>query len=168
VTDSTEEIVYNEAVRATTEQEDSLDDLRSRTGTLLAAASLITAFLGSQALARHPIISVVRGQRVVQADLDFLAWSAIAAFVAVSVFTIVILLPWTWGFILSPKVLFEDHVDVPERNSAAQLHRFLAETLEAQWDQNQKKLNRLFWCFRLACFSLSGEVILWLVVLGGK
>ncbi len=95
MTDSTEEIVYNEAVRATTEQEDSLDDLRSRTGTLLAAASLITAFLGSQALARHPIISVVRGQRVVQADLDFLAWSAIAAFVAVAVFTIVILLPWT-------------------------------------------------------------------------
>jgi hypothetical protein len=96
---------------------------------------------------------VVNGQRVVQADLDFLAWSAIAAFVAVAVFNIVILLPWTWGFVPSPKVLFEDHVDVPERNTPAQLHRFLAETLEAQWDQNQKKLNRLFWCFRLACFA---------------
>jgi hypothetical protein len=47
------EIIYGEAIRALEEQESNLDGLRVRTGTLLAAISLSTAFLGAQAVARH-------------------------------------------------------------------------------------------------------------------
>jgi hypothetical protein len=53
VATSTEQIVYGEAVRAISAQEDNLDALRARTGTLLAAASVATAFLGGQVLAHQ-------------------------------------------------------------------------------------------------------------------
>lgn len=151
---STEQIVYDEATRAVSRQEDSLDGLRARTGTLLAAAALITAFLGSAALARDP------------AHIDKIEWSAIGAFVGVAFLALVVLWPWTWYFAIGARVLFHDHVDVPDRNSPAKLHRFLAERYDRNWDRNQVQLGRLFWCFRAASLCLVVEVCVWLFALG--
>jgi hypothetical protein len=67
VAKTTADIVYEESVRAITQQEAALDGLRARTGTLLAAASITTAFLGGEALAREPRFVVS-------------AWAAIVAF----------------------------------------------------------------------------------------
>jgi hypothetical protein len=153
VDDGPEEIVYNESVRAISEQETALDGLRARTGTLLAAASLTTGFLGAQALGRHPNLA---------AD----SWLAIAGFLGTAGLCLVILWPWTWEFVVSARILIEDHVRVPERNTRASLHLFLASTLEENWERNQRKLRWLNLCFRSATLFLAADVFVWMLVLG--
>jgi hypothetical protein len=48
-----EQTAYELAVRALAQQEQSLTEIRARTGTLLAASSLIASFLGAQAIGRN-------------------------------------------------------------------------------------------------------------------
>jgi hypothetical protein len=50
-------VVYEESVRAMNQQAGVLDNLRARAGTLIAAASLVTGFLGGQALAKPSLSS---------------------------------------------------------------------------------------------------------------
>jgi hypothetical protein len=145
-------IVYKESVRAITQQEAALDGLRARTGTLLAAASITTAFIGGEARAREP--GLVLG-----------AWAAIVSFCVVGALAIAVLWPWTWRFSHDASVLIEDHVEVPERSQTEQLQLFLARTNDGNWDTNQRKLERLFWCFRAGSLCLAAEVVLWIVVL---
>jgi hypothetical protein len=138
--ETAESIVYAESTRAITQQEAALDGLRSRTGTLLAAASITTAFLGGEALLREP-------------GLVLAAWAAIIVFCIVGALSIAILWPWTWRFSHDASVLIEDHVDVPERRHAEQLQLFLARTNDANWDINQRKLERCSGAFvPVACF----------------
>jgi hypothetical protein len=73
--------------------------------------------------------------------------------------------PWTWRFSHDASVLIEDHVEVSARSRAEQLQLFLALTNDANWDLNQGKLERLFWCFRVGSLCLAAEVVLWIVVL---
>jgi hypothetical protein len=47
-----EQTVYDIAIRALRQQEEAITELRSRTGTLLTASSLIASFLGAQVIAR--------------------------------------------------------------------------------------------------------------------
>jgi hypothetical protein len=152
VAKTTADIVYEESVRAITQQEAALDGLRARTGTLLAAASITTAFLGGEALAREPRLVVS-------------AWAGIVAFCVVGALSIAILGPWTWRFSHDASVLIEDHVEVPERSEAEQLQLFLAHTNDGNWDTNQRRLERLFWCFRAGSLCLAVEVVLWIIVL---
>ncbi len=46
------QLSYELSLRTLTQQESSLNELRARTGTLIAAASLATSFLGGAAIAR--------------------------------------------------------------------------------------------------------------------
>jgi len=155
VTQSPEEIVYLESVRAIDKQEAALVGLRTRTGTLLSAAALSTSFLGGHAL----------GQR---GPLDSLAWVAIGAFVAVGSLCVAILLPWSWRFWLSARALLEGQVDTPSPNTAAHLHRFLAVTHETSLRRNEPKLDVLSWFFRIASMCLALEVIAWTIDLGRR
>jgi len=43
-------IAYDEAVRALSQQQSTIDSLRTRAGLLLSAAAITTSFLGAQAL----------------------------------------------------------------------------------------------------------------------
>ncbi|MDP9284791.1 MAG: hypothetical protein M3P41_07555 [Actinomycetota bacterium] len=90
---------------------------------------------------------------------------AVGAFVGVAVFCLLILLPWIWNFVVSARILIEDHVEVPERNAPGLLWLYLAQTHEENWESNQPKLNRLFWSFRLAILCLATEVVAWIFVL---
>jgi hypothetical protein len=150
---STEQIIYGESVRAIDRQEAALDGLRARTATLLSAAALATSVLGGQTLTR-------------ERPLDALAWLAVAAFVIVGSFCILVMLPWSWRFSLSAGALLDDQVEVPTLNTAAALHRFLAVTHETSLRRNRAKLDWLNWFFRLASASLALEVIAWTIDLG--
>jgi hypothetical protein len=66
VSEEAERIVYEESVRTLAQQKEVLDGLRARAGTLLAAVSVATAFLSTQALDTP--------------ELGALAWSAIVLF----------------------------------------------------------------------------------------
>lgn len=149
MSETPEAITYNEALRTVTRQQTVLDGLRTRTGTLFAAATLVTAFLGGQALTREP-------------KLDVLAWLAIGAFVALFLLALSILWPWNFRFVLSPTILIEDHL----QKTASELQLYLAQIWEKNYDLNQKRVDQLHWAFRVACTCLSLEVIAWLIRLG--
>src|SRR3954452_8633675 len=69
--------MHDTAVRALAQQEAALEALRARTGTLLAAASVIASFLGGQAIARNGLTAWV-----------VLALSAFALVVLLSVYVL--------------------------------------------------------------------------------
>ena len=146
---STAEIIYGEALRALEEQESNLDGLRVRTGTLIAAISLITAFLGAQATSRHG------------AALDVAGWVAFVFFIASAIGCLIVLWPWTWSFVLSPTTLIEDHVDRPEPASPEALLLYLSRIHEQNYNRNAPALGFLFWAFRGATICLAAEVIAW-------
>src|SRR5439155_5634676 len=84
---SLEELAYQESVRGLAEQSGVLEDLESRAGTLLAAAALVTSFLGGRALGGH---------------FDTWSFVAVAAFVATSLAVIGVLWPrHSWRFVVS-------------------------------------------------------------------
>jgi hypothetical protein len=147
---STEEIVYDEAVRAIDQQPRIIDELRSRTSILLAAAALTAGVIASA------------GSR---ADAIGGIGDAAIAILAVAVaLCVAVLIPRKHvTFVLSPQILLEDHVDVLERNSPEKLYRFLALTLEHHYDANDVKIRHLYRLFRWACIAISLDVALWLV-----
>ncbi|MEJ7656890.1 MAG: hypothetical protein WKF33_07660 [Thermoleophilaceae bacterium] len=153
--DTAEEVAFDQSIRAIDRQQWSLDELRSRTGTLLAAAAIVASFLGAQAL---------RGSSV-----DALAVSALVAFGATVALSLYVLRPLggVWKFSLGAKTMLEDWADDPER-TVADMHRFLAEMLEKHWDSNRKHLDRLYLVFCGAQLALALEVVLWTLKLGGR
>jgi hypothetical protein len=77
-------LAYDEAKRALDEQERVVAELRSRAGTLIAAAA-ITSFLGGRILSSH--------------HLHPLAWAAIGCFAFVGITLLALLWPWRdWRF----------------------------------------------------------------------
>jgi hypothetical protein len=138
---------YELSLRTLSQQESSLNELRARTATLIAAASVVTSFLGGAAIARG--------------GLD--AWSVLAlfAFIASILLATWVLLPKeNLIFSVHGSALFEDEIraDVFE---IGETHRRLAYWLDGYHAENEPKLSRLFACYRWSTVALLGEVIFW-------
>lgn len=141
-------LAYELSQRMLTQQEMRLDELRARTGTLLATSSVATSFLGPRAIDRNGV--------------DTLALLALTAF-AVSVIGSVSIL------ILNPRLvfgvrgtrLFEE--ERAREESIADVHRRLGYWLELFFDQNQATVDRLFLVYQLAAVAVLAEVILWTI-----
>lgn len=148
--DTVEKLAYDEAVRGLESQRASLDALRTRTGTLMAAAALVTTFIGGRAL---------KG--------DNSAWTVVAiiAFVAVVVMSFMVLLPWKLHFALPPAQLIVDYVDPDPQVKPTAMLRDLALHHGTTVNNNRHKQERLFWFFRCAIILLGLEVISWLIEL---
>jgi hypothetical protein len=148
VTASVEELAYAEGVRAVAEQSAVLEGLQARAGTLLAAASLVTSFLGGRAL---------RG------NFDFWSVVAVAAFVATSVLTIGVLWPrHRWLFVISAGGLLAAARTEGAADAARRAHEEVALRLERMFDENEETLRALFRTFRWACAFLIAEVVAWI------
>jgi hypothetical protein len=91
------ELALDEARRALAYQAGSVDELRPRTGLILAAAAITGSFLGSAAAN--------------EGHLGGLGIAAVAAFVAAVGSCLYILWPRRWTFVTSPKTLLEDWAD---------------------------------------------------------
>jgi hypothetical protein len=171
VSQEAERIVYEESVRALGQQRELLDGLRNRSGTLLAAASVATAFLSAQALLGDQPIGVVQGQVLARRELDTLAWSAIVLFCAVVLLTVTVLIPWRWTFVHHPHALIGVHLeslDPPRGWQPSTLHeiyRDLSYWNGVHYDENGRKLRVIFGLFGLACAALAAEIVLWLILL---
>lgn len=152
-------IAYDASVRAIQDQAGVLDSLRTRAGTVFAAAALVSSFLGGQALRESAHL-----------DVWSLTTVAIAAFVVSALLTLLILWPFEFRFSLSAGALLDAVEDHEEHGgtSAAELLEVLARQLEWRYDENANKVRRLLWAFEAAILSLIAEVALWLVVLWRK
>lgn len=131
------------AAQALGQQEQALTELRTRTGTLLTAASLIASFLGGQALARE--------------GLSLWIILALVAFGISVVLCIYVLLPKD-GLIFA--------LDAPEtygalygvRDDEEELDRRLAYWLQSFREANHPTVQRLTRAFELAGFALLAEI----------
>jgi hypothetical protein len=149
-------IAYEVSVRAVEDQAHFVDDLRARSGTLVAASALVASFLGSRALAAADGIVI----------LSFNGF-AVGAFVLLAVLALVIL--WPFRFRLSPSAA--EMIDVIDSRAATdpvtleEAYRELALQLEGWSDLNAPKIRLLSWLLRVAILAFVCEVTAWIVVL---
>jgi hypothetical protein len=141
-----ERLAYEAALRALDKQERLIEELRSRTGLLLAAASLAASFLGREAFAEDP----KRG----------LAILALVAFLLAVGASVYVLLPKTGKFIFAMvgAGLYEGLYEL--RDDLGEVYRRLAYDLDRFWDDNDVELQKLFRAFRLAAVGLSAEIVI--------
>jgi hypothetical protein len=147
-------LVYEESVRALGQQAVVLDELRTRTGVLLAAASVSSAFLGAQVLARHP---------------HFSGWNiaALLSFGVVVVLCIVVLWPsGGWVFTHKIPVLLNGYVK-PGKTIDYMYENLASENYDCR-KNNATKCKRRFIAFQVACVALGTDVLFWLINLGTK
>jgi hypothetical protein len=147
---SLETVAYDSALRSLDEQERVVDELRARTGLVLAASSLAASFLGRSAFAGGP---------------PALLGLALAAF-AVSIGTgVYVLLPKsTFVFALAGGAVYEGLYEF--RDDLEEVHRRLAYDLDAFWRANDAALAKLLKWFRLSVVTLALEVAFLLGAVG--
>jgi hypothetical protein len=146
-------LAYEEAKRGLDDQEQAVVELRSRAGTLIAAAAITTSFFGSQALRNH---------------VHFMSWIAIGCFVALGVSVLVILWPRRdWEFALSPERFISTYLEPADGAPLALplIHRDLALHMGRSAALNRGQLRWLMVAFRVGALLLMAEVIAWVVVL---
>jgi hypothetical protein len=153
VAEGYEEIAYRESERMIATQIQSFDELRSRTGLLLAATAVTGSFLGAAALERDH-------------DLNGLGILALLVFAIGIGACLYVLWPQrdAYKFVLSPNILLDSWTDGRYGDPVA-MKRFIARKREEHYDQNKKKIDRLFTAFRVASVAIGVEVILWVLQL---
>jgi hypothetical protein len=147
-------LAYREARRRLDDQERSVVELRTRAGSLFAAAAITTSFFGAQTLARH--------------DLDAAVWVAVGCFVLLSFAVLVMLWPRRdWGFSLAPAQFIATYLE-PVDGEPLELHlveRDLALHMGRSTKFNREQLNTLVTVFRFGALLLVVEVLAWVVAL---
>jgi hypothetical protein len=147
-------VAYDESVRAWAHQSAVLDELRSRAGTLIAAASVSSAFLGAATL---------RGSH----SLNGSSVAAIVVFGVVIALCIYVLWPAKdWVFVHNAKLLLEKYMThgVP----LSEMYERMTCDNAGYRQTNAKRINYRFMAFRVACAGLGADVILWLLALTGR
>lgn len=146
-------LAYDSAIRALDLQERGIEQLRARTGTLLAATSLAASFLGAPALQHSAIFGA----------LDALGLIAMISSIALCVY---VLLPKE-GFVfsLSGMSVYEELFEF--REDRLEIHRRLVYWLESYWESNQLKIDLLGRFYLAAALGLLIQMILWASSLGG-
>ena len=138
-----EQEAYRIAGQALQQQEQALTELRTRTGTLLTAASLIVSFLGGQALAREGLSACI-----------------VLALIAFG-FSVILCI-----YVLLPKDGLIFALDAPEtygalyevRDDEDEVDRRLAYWLQSFREANHPTVRRLTSAFELAGFALLAEI----------
>jgi hypothetical protein len=145
-------LAYELSLRSLQQQEGVMNEIRARTGTLIAAASIVTSFVGGAAIARH--------------GLGILGTFGLASFaVAIALAT--------WVLLPKPKLVFAVRGHSPYETEIeadvfdiAETHRRLAYWLDEFHTTNAAKIERLLVYYRLASGALLLEAVLWSVHLG--
>jgi len=143
------EVIYRESVRALDLQSASVDELRARTGVLLAAASVATAFLGAEAFKLHGFwwVNVL----------------AAIVFVGVVLLALFILMPkGGWEFTYNADVLQQYYL-TEKKATLTQMYLSMATGHAESRLSNKKLLDCRMEVFAYACGALGLDVVLWLI-----
>lgn len=145
--------IYDEAVRKIAAQRSDLAELRKRTGVILSAAAISTAFFGGSVLE--------------QEALTLRATVAIACFVLSAGAVLLVLLPrGDWKFDFGADTLIHSYVEGSDRVRLQKLHRELALRHEENWKHNEKLMAELHRRFLGAIVFLVLEILAWVANLG--
>lgn len=145
------ELAYQASVRSLDKQEQSLNELRARTGILLAASSLAVSFLGQGALANgEPAVKVL----------------AVGAFLTSMAAGLYVLIPRRQlSFDLGGRAVYERLF--PYRENRGELYRRLAYDLDRFWEANDVRVLPLVRAFRVAAGALAVEIVLLVALSSG-
>lgn len=148
------ELAYDEAKRALDAQESVVNELRTRSGILIAAAAITTSFFGGQALADGAVGTA--------------GWVAIAAFGLVGASVLTVLWPRTdWAFTVNAERFIATYVESHEGPlPLPEIHRDLALHMSTSYVVNARQLRVLTIAFRIGAIFLVGEVTAWVVDIG--
>ena len=138
---------YELSQNAIDEQNERLGELRGRTATLLATASLAASFLG--------------GQAIRAGDIGVLGGLAIVAYLICVGACITVLLPHRLVFSFRGSTLIE-----AAREAQADLEAILEVAtgwFENFLEKNRVELERLTRWYTVACLALGAEIVLWLL-----
>jgi hypothetical protein len=139
-----ERLAYETALRGLDKQEELLGELRSRTGVLLAAASLAASFLGTNAFQDPSSVVLVA--------------LALVSFITSIGASVYILTPKEdLTFSQAGSALYEGLFAY--REDLAEVYRRLAYDLDRFWDSNDARMARLFLAFRIAAVALVLEIL---------
>jgi preprotein translocase subunit Sec61beta len=148
-----ERLAFEASLRALDKQEKLLEELRARTGVLLAASSLVAAFLGQQGF-QEP-------------DPGALAIIALGAFVASVLASVYILYPKkALIFAESGSGLYEGLYEF--REDLPEVYRRLAYDLQRFWDSNDGKIVKLTRAYAVAAIALVVEILSLAALLSGN
>jgi hypothetical protein len=146
-----EKLAYEIALRGLDKQESLLEELRARTGVLLAVSSLAASFLGQQAF-RHP-------------SPPGLVLVALASFVVSVAAGVFILVPdKNFYFAIRGRGLFDRLYEV--RSDRAELYRRLTYDLDHFWAVNDRKIQRLTGSYEIAAGALILEILSMVALIG--
>jgi hypothetical protein len=146
------QLSFDASLRSLDKQERLLEELRERTGLLLAASSLAVAFVG------RPVFQ--------EADTPVLVLG-LAAFAISIAASVYVLLPKPEKFVFSLEgsavyeqlYEFEDDLDEVYRRLAYDLDRF--------WEDNDEVMTGLLRWFQVAAVALAAEIMILLASLSG-
>ena len=143
------ELAYTMSVEALRQQERALAELRSRTGTLLTAGSIVTSFLGTAALERD--------------GFDGWTISGLGAFGLVLAVSLVVLTPFSgWNFTMLGSGFLARYGAGP----LAETHEKLSADIDAKWTANDCRFKCLMWLLRVGIVALALEAACWSIRLG--
>ncbi len=139
-----ERIAYESSLRALDQQESLLEEIRGRTGILLAASALAASFLGDTAF-RDPEPAV--------------AIAALLGFVASVGASVFILVPRANQFVFAvsgPNV----YVELFEfRDASEEIYRRLGYDFDRFWSENDRRMQPLFRAYRVGAAALVAEIL---------
>lgn len=147
-------LVIDESVRALSLQSDQLDALHTRTGMVLSGAAITSSLFGAQVLR--------------EGELTCLSWAALGAFVLAAGACLYVLWPRDgWRFSNSVSTLVRVWIE-EEDTSLDVMRREVADFNQGAWDDNRRRLGRMYHGFEVASAALAAEVVVWLIDLGTR
>lgn len=141
-------MALEEATRSLNSQRESLDGLRTRSGTILTGGGLVFSLFTAQALGKHHV--------------TFWIWLALASFVVLAITTIALLWPRTLVFrndVSSLLVEIDELLQEGKEPDLPGVERDWAYWANQNYDCNQKKINRMTTLFTAGLLALAGEVV---------
>ncbi len=148
-------LVLQSATTALAQQEATLDNLRARSATLLAAAALSSSFLGAATF----------GAKSLNYKATTAVWVAVASLLVVLAAVIYIGWPRGWDWRISPSKLLSNCIETKEPARPAglnEMRRELALDLHGCYKRNEDKLKRLWKALQIGSVAIVVEVVAWL------
>lgn len=142
-------LAYDSEIRSLDMQASSLDELRSRAGTLFAVASLIATLLGGETLQAKGLHSAP-------------VWAAIVSLIGSSFLTLLIVWPWRWWQFRIDGAAVLDLIKDTNISVDEIRRRIVRGTKYGENDSRIRKLERLY---QGAGFLVVAQLVAWLIAL---
>ena len=166
-------LLLNEAIRALSAQETAVDELRTRSGVMLSAAGVVSAFLGSAALTAVSNASAKSAASPsLPPDPPFFILGMYMTILVAIVLTIVssavfvmILRTKSWVFQSKTKSLLGDYIETDPPASLSEIQRSLAWYMAESEEANGETLGRLYKWFNRGAIIFVIELVVWFLIL---